>query len=170
MAIRQIRQKGDEILTKKARPIEKIDDKIKELAQDMLDTMYASDGIGLAACQVGMLKSMIVYDVTYIEEDKEGNPLPKKPVVFINPVLVSHSKSMVVVEEGCLSFPNVFEEVKRYEKVKVEYTDLDGNRKTLSAKGIEAVCIQHEMDHLDGIVFLDRVEIVPQEIKEANKK
>lgn len=155
MAIRQIRYRNDEILTKKARLIENIDDKIKELAQDMLDTMYENDGIGLAACQVGMLKSLVVYDVSYIDEKK-----PKKvPVVMVNPKITSRSKSMVIVEEGCLSFPNVFEKVERHEKVTVEYLDLNGKKHVKHAKGIEAVCIQHEVDHLSGVVFLDYVDI-----------
>ena len=152
MAIRQLRFKGDDILTKKARVIENVDEKIKMLAQDMLDTMYANDGIGLAACQVGMLKSMITYDIMYVDEKH-----PKKqPVVMINPKIIDKSKTMVVVEEGCLSFPNVFENVKRHEKITVEYTDLDGKRKVKHVKGMESVVIQHETDHLEGIVFLDR--------------
>lgn len=154
MAIRQIRYRNDEILTKKAKLIENIDEKIKELAQDMLDTMYENDGIGLAACQVGMLKSLVVYDVSYIDEKK-----PKKnPVVMVNPKITARSKSMVTVEEGCLSFPNVFEKVDRHEKVTVEYLDLNGKKHVKHAKGIEAVCIQHEVDHLDGVVFLDYVK------------
>lgn len=152
MAIRQLRYSGDDILTKKAKKIEKVDEKIKELASDMLDTMYANDGIGLAACQVGMLKAMLVYDVNYIEEGKE-----KKPNILINPKILSLSKSMVTVEEGCLSFPDVFNNVDRHEKVKVEYTDIEGNRKVIKASGMEAIVIQHEYDHLEGIVFLDRV-------------
>ena len=127
MAIREIRKSGDDILSKKCREVEKIDEKIKELGQDMLDTMYKNDGIGLAACQVGMLKRIIVYDIKYIEE-------------------------------GCLSFPDIYENVLRHEKVTVEYTDIDGKKKKINAKEIEAVVIQHEIDHLDGIVFLDRVE------------
>ncbi len=155
MAIRQIRYREDEILTKKAKLIENIDDKVKELAQDMLDTMYENDGIGLAACQVGMLKSLVVYDVSYIDEKR-----PKKvPVVMVNPKITSRSKSMVIVEEGCLSFPNVFEKVERHEKITVEYLDLNGKRHVKHAKGIEAVCIQHEVDHLSGVVFLDYVKI-----------
>ncbi len=153
MAIRNLRLDGDEILRKKSKPIDVIDDKIKELANDMLDTMYASDGIGLAACQVGMLKNMVVYDVSYIEEDEI-----KKPIVLINPKIIQRSKSMVLVEEGCLSFPNVFFDVKRHEKVKVEFLDLNGEKQVISAKGIEAVVIQHELDHLEGIIFLDKVE------------
>ena len=153
MAIRQIRYKGDDILSKKSRAIDVIDDKIKQLATDMLDTMYENDGIGLAACQVGMLKAMIVYDVEYIDEKQPQ----KVPVVMINPKITSRSKAMVLVEEGCLSFPNVFENVERHEKVTVEYTDLDGKKHVKHAKGMEAIVIQHETDHLDGIVFLDRV-------------
>ena len=154
MAIRKLRYNGDDILTKKAKKIDNIDDKIKELATDMLDTMYKNDGIGLAACQVGMLKAMIVYDVEYVDEKN-----PKKvPVVMVNPTITSMSKAMVVVEEGCLSFPNVFENVKRHEKVTVEYLDLNGDKKIKNAKGFEAIVIKHETDHLNGIVFLDRAE------------
>lgn len=152
MAIRQIRKKGDDILSKKSKEVEHIDDKIKELSQDMLETMYKNDGVGLAACQVGILKRIIVYDYLYVEEDGK-----KSPMVMINPVIKNRSKSMVFVEEGCLSFPDEYKEVKRHEKVTVEYTDLDGKRKTLHAKDLEAVVIQHETDHLDGVVFLDRV-------------
>ena len=151
MAIRQIRLKGDEILSKKAKPIEKVDEKIKELAQDMLDTMYQNDGIGLAAWQVGMLKDLIVYDVAYVEENGT-----KEPVVMINPKIKSRSKNMVVVEEGCLSFPDEFKEVTRHEKVTVEYLDIDGNKKVKHAKGMEAIVIQHETDHTEGITFVER--------------
>ena len=161
MAIRTIRLKGDEILTKKAKKVEVIDEKIKTLANDMIETMYANDGIGLAACQVGMLKSLIVYDVKWIEDtDSKGRKItPKKEAhVLINPVIVSKSKSMVEVEEGCLSFPNEFDNVVRHEKIKVEYTDINGDKKVKSVSGMESVVIQHETDHLNGIVFLDRVE------------
>ncbi len=153
MAIREVRKDGDEILSKKCREVEKIDDKIKELGQDMLDTMYKNDGIGLAASQVGILKRIIVYDISYIQEDakKEGH-------ILINPKITSRSKTMIEVEEGCLSFPDVYDNVLRHEKVTVEYTDLDGKKKKISAKDIEAVVLQHEIDHLDGIVFLDRVK------------
>lgn len=160
MAIRTIRLKGDDILTKKSKKVEVIDEKIKMLAQDMLDTMYASDGIGLAACQVGMLKSMVVYDSKWIEDtDSKGRKITpiKEPHILINPTITYRSKSMVEVEEGCLSFPNEFDNVMRHEKIKVEYTDIDGKKKTKSASGMEAVVIQHELDHLDGVVFLDRV-------------
>ena len=119
----------------------------------MLDTMYENDGIGLAACQVGILKSLVVYDVEYVDEKRPR----KKPVIMINPKITSVSKSMVTVEEGCLSFPNVFEKVDRHEKVTVEFLDLNGKKQIKHAKGLEAVCIQHEVDHLSGVVFLDYV-------------
>lgn len=153
MAIREIRKDGDDILEKKCREVEKVDQKIIELGQDMLDTMYKNDGIGLAASQVGILKRVIVYDVRYIQEDgkKEGH-------ILINPKITSRSKSMIEVEEGCLSFPDVYENVLRHEKVTVEYTDIEGKKRKINAKDIEAVVLQHEIDHLDGIVFLDRVE------------
>lgn len=153
MAIREIRKDGDDILKKKSKEIEVIDEKIKQLGQDMLDTMYKNDGIGLAACQVGMLKRMIVYDIRYIEEDakKEGH-------ILINPKIISRSKTMIEVEEGCLSFPDLYKNVVRHEKVTVEYTDINGKKKKINAKDIEAVVLQHEIDHLDGIVFLDRYD------------
>ncbi|MGN1012728.1 MAG: peptide deformylase [Clostridia bacterium] len=153
MAIREIRKDGDDILEKKCREVEKVDQKIIELGQDMLDTMYKNDGIGLAASQVGILKRVIVYDVRYIQEDgkKEGH-------ILINPKITSRSKSMIEVEEGCLSFPDIYENVLRHEKVTVEYTDIEGKKRKINAKDIEAVVLQHEIDHLDGIVFLDRVE------------
>lgn len=152
MGIRQIRYEGDEILRKKAKEIDVIDDKIKELAKDMLDTMYSFDGIGLAACQVGMLKRMITYDASYVK-DENGT---RKPIVLINPVITSKSKQMVTTEEGCLSYPDVFGSVDRYQKITVEALDLDGQKVKITAKDIEAVVIQHEMDHLDGITFLDK--------------
>lgn len=153
MAIREIRKEGDEILSKRCREVEEITEKIKELGQDMLDTMYKYDGIGLAASQVGILKRVIVYDIKYFEEDEKP-----EPHILINPVITSRSKSMIEVEEGCLSFPDIYEKVLRHEKVTVEYTDINGKKKKINAKDIEAVVLQHEIDHLDGIVFLDRVE------------
>lgn len=153
MAIREIRKEGDEILSKKCREVEEITGKILELGQDMLDTMYKYDGIGLAASQVGILKRVIVYDIKYFEEDEKP-----EPHILINPVITSRSKTMIEVEEGCLSFPDVYEKVLRHEKVTVEYMDTKGKKKKINAKDIEAVVLQHEIDHLDGIVFLDRVE------------
>ncbi len=151
MAIRQIRLDSDEIIRKVSKNIEVIDEKIKELADDMIDSLYAYDGLGLSAVQVGMLKRMIVYDISYIEKNGKKNP-----IVLINPVITSKSKKMITTEEGCLSFPNIFGCVDRYEKVTVEALNLDGDKVTIKAKDIEAVVLQHEIDHLDGKVFLDK--------------
>ena len=153
MAIREIRKDGDDILSKKCRIVEDIDEKTKELIQDMIDTMYKYDGIGLAACQVGVLKRIIVYDIQYIEEGAK-----KQVQVLINPVIKTRSKELVEVEEGCLSFPEVYETVKRHEKVTVEYISAEGKKKRITANGIESIVLQHEIDHLDGIVFLDRIK------------
>lgn len=161
MAIRNLVYDGNKMLLEKSKEIVLIDDKIQELAEDMLETMYKNDGLGLAAVQVGQLKRMITYDCSYIEEGAK-----KKPVVMINPKIVWVSKTKVLVEEGCLSFPEIFKNVERYEKVKVEYIGLDGKKRIKSAKGMEAIVIQHETDHLDGVVFLDRVE----ESKEKKRK
>ena len=153
MAVKDLIYDGNELLLQNSEEIINIDDEIKNISKDMLDTMYKYDGIGLAAVQIGYLKRMIVYDCSYIEEGAK-----KKPVVMINPKIVWTSKSRVLVEEGCLSFPDVFKNIERYEKVKVEYLGLDGKKRIKSAKGMEAIVIQHETDHLDGVVFLSRVE------------
>ena len=145
VAIRQIREYGDEILRKKSREVDVVDDKIRELLDDMLETMHKYNGVGLAAPQVGILKRVVVIDLY----DDNG------PLKLVNPKIVKQ-KGKQEVEEGCLSFPNVFENVKRHEKITVEYTDLEGKRKVKNVKGMEAVVIQHETDHLEGIVFLDR--------------
>lgn len=160
MAIRNLRYDTDEVLRKKSREIETIDNKIRELAMDMLDTMYKNDGIGLAAPQVGILKRLIVIDIG------EG------PKVFINPV-ITKSSGKQTCEEGCLSFPNTFGNVDRPETITVEAFDLDGNKIKVKAKELEAVCLCHEIDHLDGIVFLDKaydVYTLTEEEIEANKK
>ncbi len=153
MAVRDLVYDGDKLLLEKSEEITKITQEIKTLANDMLDTMYKYDGIGLAAVQIGKKIRMIVYDSTYVEEGAK-----KKPVIMINPKIVWTSKTTVIVEEGCLSFPEIFEDVERFEKVKVEYIGIDGKKRIKSVNGIEAVVIQHETDHLDGIVFLDRVD------------
>lgn len=164
MAIRNIRQSGDEILKKHSKEIEVIDDKIKELAQDMLDTMHKYDGLGLAAVQVGILKRVIVIDLY-----EEGMQF-----VLINPVIVSE-KGEQVVEEGCLSFPNKFGKVTRYKEVTVEALDLEGNKVKLTGKDLLAQALQHEIDHLDGELFIDKVipgtlEVInPDDIKQKNK-
>ena len=143
MAIRNLRYDTDEVLRKRSREVETIDNKIRELAIDMLDTMYKFDGVGLAAPQVGILKRIITIDIG------EG------PKVLINPVIKKVAGKQTG-EEGCLSFPNVFGNVDRPESVIVEAFDIDGNKIKIKAKGLEAVVLSHEIDHLDGILFVDK--------------
>ena len=147
MAIRNLRYEGEEILSKRAREIENIDEKIKELAQDMMETMHKFDGVGLAAPQVGILKRLIVID---LYEDGTQYTL-------INPVIIKE-KGEQLVDEGCLSFPNKFGKVKRPKEVVVEALDINGKKVKIKAKDLLAQALCHEIDHLNGIVFVKRVE------------
>lgn len=160
MAIRIIRQEGDEILKKKSRPVENIDDKLKELIKDMIETMHKYDGVGLAAVQVGVLKRVIVID-TY----EEGKPV----YVLINPEIIE-TKGSREVEEGCLSFPNKFAKVIRPEKVTLKALNEEGKEVKIKAEGLLAQAMCHEVDHLNGEVFIDKMipgtlEIVTPENK-----
>ena len=146
MAIRNLRYDGDEILKKKSREIETIDDKLQILIDDMIDTMHKYNGVGLAAVQVGILKRVIVIDLY----DDNG------PIVLINPVIVK-TKGEQEVDEGCLSFPNQFAKVKRPAEVVAEYIDRDGKKKKVKAKELLAQAISHEVDHLNGEVFMDKI-------------
>ena len=148
MAIRIIRQEGDEILKKKSRPVEVIDDKLQELIDDMIETMHQKDGVGLAAVQVGVLKRVVVID-TYEEEEP-------KVYAFINPEILEE-KGKREVDEGCLSFPNKFARVIRPEKVKIRALNREGKEIKLTATGLLAQAICHEIDHLEGIVFVDKM-------------
>jgi len=150
MAVREIRKLKDELLYKRSREVEQIDDKIKEITEDMIETMYKYDGIGIAACQVGDLKRIVVYDIDYIKDDGV-----KSPKILINPTITKSSRQMVTTEEGCLSFPDLFGCVDRHEKITIEATNIKGNKITINAKDIESVVLQHELDHLDGKVFVD---------------
>lgn len=146
MATRNLRYEGDEILTKKSREVEVIDDKLQVLIDDMIDTMHKYNGVGLAAVQVGVLKRVLVIDLY----DDNG------PIVMINPVILK-TKGEHEVDEGCLSFPNKFAKVLRPEEVTAEYTDRDGKRIKIKAKDLLAQAICHEIDHLDGEVFVDKI-------------
>lgn len=161
MAIRSIRFDKDEILRKKSKIVEVIDDKIRQLILDMLDTMYKENGVGLAAPQVGILKRIITYDV--------GNG----PVAVINPQ-IKKTNGLQSCEEGCLSFPNIFGTVERPEKIVVEAFDESGKKIKINAEDIEAVVLSHEMDHLDGILFIDKAtdihEVLEGEEENKNKK
>ena len=147
MAIRTLRYEGDEILKKKSREITEIDDRIKELADDMFDTMHKFDGLGLAAVQVGILKRIIVIDL-YDDVSK---------FCLINPEIVEMSEETAEIEEGCLSYPNQFGKVKRAVKVKVKALDLDGKTVTIEAEGLLAQALQHEIDHLNGETFKEKI-------------
>lgn len=155
MAIRKVVLEGDPILRKKSKQVEKIDDKILELIEDMKETMYKYDGIGLAAVQVGILKRVIVYDL--------GDGLNKG--VIINPVM-KQRKGKQWCEEGCLSLPNIFGEVQRPAKIVVEALNEKGENITISAKDLLAVCLSHEIDHLEGILFVDTAENIHEVIDE----
>lgn len=147
MAIRNLRYEGDEILKKRSKEIEVIDDKIKDLAKDMMETMHKWDGLGLAGPQVGVLKRIIVIDLY-----EEGMQF-----TLINPVIVKE-KGTQDVEEGCLSFPNKYGKVERPKEVVVEALDIDGNKVKLKAKDLLAQALCHEIDHLNGILFVEKVE------------
>ena len=161
MAIRNLRYDDDELLRKRSREIDTIDNRIRELAIDMIDTMYKFDGVGLAAPQVGILKRIIVIDIG------EG------PRVFINPV-IKKATGMQTGEEGCLSSPNTFGNVDRPETLIVEAFDIDGKPVKVKAKGLEAVVLSHEIDHLDGILFLDKAydiyTLTEEEIEQARRE
>lgn len=157
MAIRTIRTEGDEILRKKSKRVEIIDEKIKEIIKDMIETLHKYDGVGLAAVQVGILKQIIV-----IQESEDSEVL-----VIINPEIVSQSGTKIV-EEGCLSFPNKFAKIERPEKITIRALDENGKKIEIKGKDLLAQAISHEIDHLNGIVFIDKIipgslEIIKQE-------
>lgn len=147
MAIRTIREEGDEILKKVSRPVENIDEKIQILIDDMIETMHKFNGVGLAAVQVGVLKRVVVIHIDYEKEE---------PIILINPE-IKKEKGEQVVDEGCLSFPNKFAKVVRPEEVTVEALDRDGKRIKITGKGLLAQAISHEVDHLNGEVFMDKI-------------
>jgi len=159
MAIRNIREEGDEILKKKSREVEVIDDKIKELLNDMVETMHKYNGVGLAAVQVGVLKRVIVIDLY----DDKG------PIKLINPVIVKE-KGEQEVDEGCLSFPNKFAKMIRPAEVTVEALDENGKKIKIHAKELLAQALCHEIDHLNGIVFVDKMIPGTLEYIEPEKK
>ncbi len=149
MAKLQLKYYPAEVLRQKAKKVTRVDAAVRKLAQDMLDTMYASNGVGLAAPQVGVSKRVFVIDVSS-EDD------PRKPIVFINPEIID-SEGELVGTEGCLSFPNVFFEVKRFQRITVKYTNLKGDNVKLVAEGnLFCRAIQHELDHLNGELFIDK--------------
>ena len=154
MAIREIIILPDKQLRLVSKPIEKVTPEIRKLADDMFETMYDAPGIGLAAIQVAQPLRLITMDLAKKNEEGETNPQPR---VFINPEILSSSEEMSVYEEGCLSIPEYYEEVERPAKVRVRFTDLDGKVHEEDAEGLFATCIQHEIDHLNGVLFIDHL-------------
>ena len=131
-------------------PIARVADSVRKLAEDMLETMYAAPGIGLAAVQVGEMNRLITIDVSRDEDVKE-------PRVFVNPEILWKSEDLSVYEEGCLSIPDYYEEVERPARIRVRYTNLAGEPEEIEADGLLATCLQHEIDHLDGVLFIDHI-------------
>ena len=148
MAIKKILTEPDPFLRQKSEKVDKVNDEISLLMEDMLDTMYQAPGIGLAAIQIGVPKRVVVIDLA-----KDGET--KTPMYFVNPEIISSSNQDVAYEEGCLSVPNQFAEIDRPDKCQLKFIDYNGNEKILKAEGLLATCIQHEMDHLEGILFID---------------
>ena len=152
MAIREIIILPDKQLRLVSKKIEKVTPQIRQLADDMFETMYDAPGIGLAAIQVAEPVRLITMDLAKKNEEGEVNPQPR---VFINPEILSSSEEVSVYEEGCLSIPEYYEEIERPAKVRVRFTDLDGKVHEEDAEGLFATCIQHEIDHLNGVLFID---------------
>lgn len=150
MATRPLVILPDPLLRQVSKPVERIDDELRQFAADMFDTMYDAPGIGLAAVQVGEPIRMLVLDVA-------GKDEPKNPQVFINPEILAKSEDMNVHEEGCLSIPDYYAEVERPARISVKALDLDGKEKIVEADGILATCLQHEIDHLNGVLFIDHL-------------
>ena len=148
MALREIITEPSEILRKKSLPVDVVDEDLQQLMNDMLETMYAAPGIGLAAIQIGVPKRVIVLDIARKDE-------PKNPMYFINPEIITKSETNSTYEEGCLSVPGQFAEIDRPNKCQIKYLDYYGEAKQIQAEGMLATCIQHEMDHLEGILFID---------------
>ena len=148
MSVKTIITEPNKLLREISIPVEKVDKYEQTLMDDMLETMYAANGIGLAAIQIGIPKRIIVIDIS-----KDANN--KKPIFFVNPIIKEKDLEKSIYEEGCLSVPNQFAEIERSKKCEVEYLDYQGEKKILQADGLLATCIQHEVDHLEGILFID---------------
>ena len=150
MPVREILIIPDKRLRLVSKPVAKIDAATRTLVEEMFETMYDAPGIGLAAIQIGEPRRIVTMDLAKKDE-------PKEPQVFINPEIVAHSGEKNIHEEGCLSIPEYYEEVERPAAVKLRYLDLDGNQHEIDADGLLATCIQHEIDHLNGVLFIDHI-------------
>lgn len=156
MALLDILTVPNPVLKQVSKPVERVDDDLRRLMDDMLETMYAAPGIGLAAIQVGVPKQVIVMDLA-----RQGEP--PQPRYFVNPQILWASEDTAPYEEGCLSVPEVYDEVDRPARVKLRYLDYHGKEVTEDAEGLFAVCIQHEMDHLKGVLFIDHLSRLKRE-------
>ena len=157
MAILPLVIAPDERLNKPSEPVKVVDDTIRKLLDDMLDTMYANQGIGLAAVQVGVHLKCIVVDIAVRDGGRE-------PMKFINPEIIAKSPEKTVFQEGCLSFPDQYSEVERPSTVTVKYMDENGVEKTMEADEILATCLQHEIDHTNGVVFVDHISLMKRDM------
>ena len=157
MSIRNLITVPDETLKKISTPIEKVSENEKKLVKDLFDTMYNSKGIGLAAVQVGILKRVLVIDVSNKEEKKN-------PICFINPIIKDKSDETSIYEEGCLSIPDTFVEIERPKTCIVEYIDINGKKKIIECYGLLSTCIQHEINHLDGKLIIDHLSKLKKDI------
>jgi peptide deformylase len=153
----------DPTLKTKSSPVEKVDDSIRQLAADLFDTMYFEEGIGLAAVQVGVLKRVLVADVTWRSREEVGTEIGEQ-YVLINPEILEGTAQKRVYKEGCLSFPNQFADVTRPDAITVRYLNLNGETKEETFDGLLATCIQHEIDHLNGITFVDHISSVKRDM------
>ena len=156
MAVREILTAPDPRLRQVSKPVERVDDDLRALMDDMLETMYDAPGIGLAAIQVGVPVRVIVMDLAGEEE-------PPEPRYFVNPEILDPSEDLSLYQEGCLSVPEFFEEVERPSRCRVKYLDYHGEPQILEAEGLLATCIQHEMDHLEGVLFIDHLSRLKRE-------
>lgn len=152
MTVLPILEAPNPLLKAKAAPVERVDDELRRLAGDMLETMYDAPGVGLAAPQVGVMKRLFVLDIA---DRKRGEPAD--PMTLVNPEVVWDSGDALPLEEGCLSLPGQFADVARPSAVRLRYLDLEGQARELDADGLLARCVQHELDHLDGVLFVDRI-------------
>ena len=155
MAIFRILETPDPLLREISTPVDKVDDELRALIADMFETMYDAPGIGLAAVQVGVPKRLLVMDLG--EPEEEGGKPVKEPRVFINPEILSHSDDEVPYTEGCLSVPDQYAEVLRPDRIRAKWLDENGDAHEEDLEGLLAICLQHEMDHLEGILFIDHL-------------
>lgn len=164
MAIREILTVPHPVLKQVSQPVDKVDDELRALMDDMLETMYDAPGIGLAAVQIGVAKRVIVMDLSREGEDKA-------PQYFVNPEILWKSEETAPYEEGCLSVPEIYDEVERPARVKLRYLNYQGEQVEEDAEGLYAVCIQHEMDHLEGVLFIDYLSRLKREqaVKKVKK-